>query len=133
MALYNDQSAKIPIKKVFNRIGIRRSLNLSDLSSTSNSLSNLLNGLGLAGDNTFIADDLNAIKNIFANGLTNEGYLNVVNSASRFVTLDGDDKFFDPRITYQNRLDQVEVFSGCLLYTSPSPRDTIRSRMPSSA
>ena len=112
MALYNDQSAKIPIKKTFNRIGIRRSLNLSDLSSTSSSLSNLLGGLGLSGDNTFIADDLNAIKNIFANGLTNEGYLNVVNSASRFVTLDGKEKFFDPRITYQNRLDRVEVFSG---------------------
>ena len=112
MALYNDKSAKIPIKKVFNRIGIRRSLNLSDLSSTRDSLTNLLNGLGLSGDNTFIAEDLNAIENIFANGLTNEGYLNVVDSASRFVTLDGDDKFFDPRITYQNRLDQVEVFSG---------------------
>ena len=25
------------------------------------------------------------------------------------------------------------VLMGCLLYTSPSPRDTIRSRMPSSA
>ena len=112
MALYNDKSAKIPIKKVFNRIGIRRSLNLSDLSSTRDSLTNLLNGLGLSGDNTFIAEDLNAIENIFANGLTNEGYLNVVDSASRFVTLDGNDKFFDPRITYQNRLDQVEVFSG---------------------
>ena len=111
MALYNDVAGK-PIKKVFNRIGIRRSLNLSDLSSTSNSLSNLLNGLGLSGDNTFIADDLNAIKNIFANGLTNEGYLNVVGSASRFVTLEGTDKFFDPKITYQNRLDQIEVFSG---------------------
>ena len=28
---------------------------------------------------------------------------------------------------------EEEVDSGCLLYTSPSPRDTIRSRMPSSA
>ena len=27
----------------------------------------------------------------------------------------------------------VEVFSGCLLYTSPSPRDATLSRMPSSA
>ena len=26
-----------------------------------------------------------------------------------------------------------EIISGCLLYTSPSPRDTERSRMPSSA
>ena len=27
----------------------------------------------------------------------------------------------------------VEVLNNCLLYTSPSPRDTRRSRMPSSA
>ena len=27
----------------------------------------------------------------------------------------------------------IEVFQGCLLYTSPSPRDLSTSRMPSSA
>mgnify|MGYP003377963932 CR=1 FL=1 len=27
----------------------------------------------------------------------------------------------------------LEQFKGCLLYTSPSPRDRTRSRMPSSA
>ena len=40
-----------------------------------------------------------------------------------------------------NQIEKLEVFIpakketviGCLLYTSPSPRDTIRSRMPSSA
>ena len=30
-------------------------------------------------------------------------------------------------------LGRVEVLKGCLLYTSPSPRDRTRSRMPSSA
>ena len=30
-------------------------------------------------------------------------------------------------------VDGVELVSGCLLYTSPSPRDRTRSRMPSSA
>ena len=29
--------------------------------------------------------------------------------------------------------DVVDLFSTCLLYTSPSPRDRTRSRMPSSA
>ena len=29
--------------------------------------------------------------------------------------------------------DMVELSNGCLLYTSPSPRDMRRSRMPSSA
>ena len=34
-------------------------------------------------------------------------------------------KFFNP--------DEAENFYYCLLYTSPSPRDRTRSRMPSSA
>ena len=29
--------------------------------------------------------------------------------------------------------DCINTFSGCLLYTSPSPRDGLLSRMPSSA
>ena len=33
---------------------------------------------------------------------------------------------------YKNELIVIK-YGGCLLYTSPSPRDTIRSRMPSSA
>ena len=30
-------------------------------------------------------------------------------------------------------LKQIKLYLGCLLYTSPSPRDRTRSRMPSSA
>ena len=38
------------------------------------------------------------------------------------------------RYTTQRREpDQVKILSGCLLYTSPSPRDPKTSRMPSSA
>ena len=38
---------------------------------------------------------------------------------------------FDPSaVSYEELLD---VFWGCLLYTSPSPRDLSTSRMPSSA
>ena len=111
MALYNDAAGK-PLRKVFSRFGTERSKNLADLSSTTNSLSNLLGGLDLAPNRTFIADDLNVIKNIFANGLTNEGYLNIVGSRSRFYSLKGEEQSFDPRITYQNRLDRIEVFSG---------------------
>ena len=38
--------------------------------------------------------------------------------------------------SFENRLDcfvSDEPFYACLLYTSPSPRDRTRSRMPSSA
>ena len=31
------------------------------------------------------------------------------------------------------RLEEIYAKGGCLLYTSPSPRDRTRSRMPSSA
>ena len=53
---------------------------------------------------------------------------------------------FETDAEYQEKLDWVEQFvtedvepldyvlgHGCLLYTSPSPRDRTRSRMPSSA
>ena len=33
----------------------------------------------------------------------------------------------------ENRFRAVPVLGACLLYTSPSPRDRTRSRMPSSA
>ena len=35
--------------------------------------------------------------------------------------------------TFQSDTNKVEVRTGCLLYTSPSPRDKRQSRMPSSA
>ena len=34
---------------------------------------------------------------------------------------------------YEFHREMLEVFNSCLLYTSPSPRDRTRSRMPSSA
>ena len=60
MALYNDTAGK-PLRKVFSRFGTERSKNLADLSSTTNSLSNLLGGLSLDTGRTFIADDLTPI------------------------------------------------------------------------
>ena len=36
-------------------------------------------------------------------------------------------------ITVEMRYPDIEYFTNCLLYTSPSPRDTSSSRMPSSA
>ena len=41
----------------------------------------------------------------------------------------------NPDIIYQDiaQADQVNIFISCLLYTSPSPRDGLLSRMPSSA
>ena len=41
------------------------------------------------------------------------------------------ERLFYENINISQRLD--EILSICLLYTSPSPRDRTRSRMPSSA
>ena len=40
------------------------------------------------------------------------------------------DKLFGSK---ENKAVEVEIYAPCLLYTSPSPRDMRRSRMPSSA
>ena len=40
--------------------------------------------------------------------------------------------FYDISVEKSNASDLV-VHTGCLLYTSPSPRDSDQSRMPSSA
>ena len=37
------------------------------------------------------------------------------------------------QVTLRLDVDVLEKFKACLLYTSPSPRDRTRSRMPSSA
>ena len=37
------------------------------------------------------------------------------------------------RANYAGSMQMVAQFHACLLYTSPSPRDRTRSRMPSSA
>ena len=41
--------------------------------------------------------------------------------------------WFDSYDIYDENENTVYVVKGCLLYTSPSPRDRTRSRMPSSA
>ena len=38
-----------------------------------------------------------------------------------------------PDYNYQIEISAVTIGNGCLLYTSPSPRDATLSRMPSSA
>jgi hypothetical protein len=115
MALYNDAAGK-PIQKVYKRIGIRRDRNFSDLSNPTAGLENLLDSLIVDTGDVFLSSDLDAIRNIFARGLTNENYLNVAGSSAKFTTpgisSPPQTVAFDPRITYQNRLDKLEVFTG---------------------
>ena len=111
MALYNEAAGK-PIQKIYKRIGIRRDRNFSDLSNPTAGLENLLDTLVDDSAFTFLSTDLGAIKNIFARGLTNDNYLRIAGSAIKFTTPSGITASFNPRITYQNRLDKVQIFSG---------------------
>ena len=98
--------------KIYKRIGIRRDFNFSDLSDTTESLNNILNGLVSDVNSTFITQDLDPIRNIFSYDLTPEGYQEIVESRVRFTNNSGIQQDFFPRITYQNRLDKFGVFSG---------------------
>ena len=57
------------------------------------------------------------------------GVLRLIGENEQFVNLFGEFKTFNLDIDNSNGA----VFLGCLLYTSPSPRDGLLSRMPSSA
>ena len=109
--LYNDAAGK-PFQKIYKRVGIRRDRNFSDLSNPTAGLENLLDTLVDVSGTQFLSTDLAAIKNIFARGLTNDGYLKIAGSAVKFTTQDGVTASFNPRITYQNRLDKIQIFTG---------------------
>ena len=116
MALYNYDSAGKPIQKIYKRVGIRRDRDLSDLSSPTAGLENLLDSLVVNTGDSFLSTDLGAIQNIFARGMSNSNYLNIAGSSVKFTTSGAIDPpvtlSYNPRITYQNRLDKIEVFTG---------------------
>ena len=112
MAKFNKDAQNRPIQKIYKRVGLRRDQNFADLTSPTNALENLLDKLIDDTGNTFLASDLNAIANTFAEGLTNSDYLKIAQSAVDTTTPDGTTLPFDPRITYQNRLDKIQIFSG---------------------
>ena len=100
-------------RKIYKRIGLRRDRNFGDLADAKTSLNNLLNGLVEdQGRESFISEDLNAIRNVSNIGLKVGEYRQVIGSTINFTTSDGDNKEYTPHITFQNRLDQFKVFSG---------------------
>lgn len=98
--------------KSYKRIGIRRDDNLGDLEDPRLALNNLLNTLVDGESSTFISEDLDAIRNIFAYNLTSSGYREIIGSRVQLTNNNGVNIDFLPRITYQNRLDKLKVFSG---------------------
>jgi hypothetical protein len=98
--------------KVYNRIGLRRDRNLSDLSNPTEGLNNLLDGIVVGESSTFISEDLDSIRNIASLGLKSSGYQEIISSRETFTNSNGTSSDFFPRITYQNRLDRLRLFAG---------------------
>ncbi len=111
MPLYDVAKGRIS-RKTYKRLGILRDQNLADLSSPSRGLENLLDQLVTIPGGSFLSNDVKAIENIFSIGLTNGNYLSVIGSASFVSTPTGGETAFEPKITYQNRLDKFRVFAG---------------------
>ena len=113
MALYPKNQKDFPVSKIYKRVGIRRENNLGDLSNSAEGLKNLLDSLVDDQINeSFAVEDLSAVKNIFASGLESDGYQKIIGSSVKFTTPDGLIAAYDPRITYQNRIDKFQLFSG---------------------
>ena len=112
MAKFNRDAQGRAIQKIYKRIGLRRDQNFGDLASPTDALENLLDKLIDDTSNTFLAVDLNAIANTFAEGVTNADYLKIAQSAVEVTNSEGDTLDYDPRITYQNRLDKLQIFTG---------------------
>ena len=101
--------------KIYKRIGLRRDKNLGDLSNAKTALNNLLDAFAATGDDkdaTFISEDLDCIRNVFAEGLNPATYRQIGGSALESTTSTGENKLQKPRVTYINRLDIARVFAG---------------------
>ena len=117
MALYPSDPAGNPISspllsKSYQRVGIRRDRNLGDLSNSAKGLENILDSLVDITGQSFVVEDLNAIKNIFARGLEVDNYRSIIGSSVKITVPTGETVSYDPRITYQNRIDKFELFTG---------------------
>ena len=99
-------------RKVYKRTGLRRDNNLADLTSSTSALNNLLDNLVDEQSSTFISEDLNAIRGISSFGMSNAQYGIFGGSAVKTTSSSGIEQFFEPKVTYQNRLDKFRLVSG---------------------
>ena len=70
-----------------------------------------------------------AVSLALQDGFLTNGEKRMLVKLSHTLRLDED----EPKAVYDAVISGTEIGQGCLLYTSPSPRDGLLSRMPSSA
>ena len=99
-------------RKIYKRIGIRRDKNLADLSNTKEGLNSLLDTLIDDPGNTFISEDLDVIRNLYAEGMDSNQYQKFIGSRTQKTTSTGSLTDLLPPVTYQNKLDKFQFFAG---------------------
>ena len=97
-------------RKIYKRIGIRRDRNLADLSDTKQGLNSLLDTLIDETGNTFISEDLDVTRNLFAEGMTSDQYQKFIGSRTQKTNTNGTLTDLLPPVTYQNKLDKFQFF-----------------------
>jgi len=96
----------------FNKFGLRRDLSFSDLTNPTQSLNNLLNGLVDLDGESFISQDLDAIKDISATTMVNADFRKIAGAALRVTGTDGQLAVYQPIVKFKNRLDVAKFTTG---------------------
>ena len=99
-------------RKIYKRIGIRRDRNLADLSDTKQGLNSLIDSLVDDPGLSFISEDLDVTRNLFAEGMTSDQYQKFIGSRTQKTQTNGTLNDLLPPVTYQNKLDKFQFFAG---------------------
>ena len=111
--------------KLFNRIGLRRDFNLSDLINPDSALNNILRTDSMSSGDSFTIEDIAPIKNIYITDITSGTFLTLDGIIVKFTrilvdldtglpSVDNDDNpvAFRPFVKIKNRLDTAYFTTG---------------------
>ena len=99
-------------RKIYKRIGIRRDRKLADVSDTKQGVNSLIDSLVDDPGLSFISEDLDVTRNLFAEGMTSDQYRKFIGSRTQKTQTNGTLNDILPPVTYQNKLDKFQFFAG---------------------
>ncbi len=97
----------------FNKIGLRRDRNFNDIRNPELALNNLLNNLVTLGEESFVSQDLDAIRDIRTTTIVNQDFRNITGSALRVTNPDNFQlEVYKPLVKLKNRFDNSKFTVG---------------------
>lgn len=104
------------MSRKYQKIGFRRDKNLSDATSKTQVLNNILNNLPTVTGETYDSSDLYAVKGITNTNIDNEVLKSFAGITDLYTDEDNIDRPIVPLITLKDRIDNFKVFTGDPLY-----------------